>query len=405
MDRLLRNNTVVKIIALLFAVALWFVVDFQTSPAPQFQRATETYRISEVSLTATIDDERLAIREMPKTVTVELKGPTTALNRADISPSEYNVFVDLSNYSKGRHRVPVQTKGFPRELSVRVIPEQVEVLLEEKQKVEKEVTVQFIGKIPEGYKLGEPIVRPKRVHVTLPESQMGEIGQVQASVNVDGVKEPIEDSVALRVFDVNGNPMEAEINPTVVEVLVPVTSPYKVVPIKMSYINHPPEGYGVAGTRLITDKITVYGPLEVIDKMSFYPGPQIDLSSLTEDRYIEMKIPLMPQVVKTEPDYIELEIDIESSTTRTFEDTLITVNGLGDGLNAAFVNPEDGSISLTVRGAVEQVEDLTQGDIELYVDVSNLPPGQHEVPIQMNLPTFITAEDSPESVRAIVRIE
>ena len=342
---------------------------------------------------------------MPATVTVELKGPTAVLNRADISPSDYKVFVDLSNYSKGRHRVPVQTSGFPGDLSVRVIPEQVEVLLEEKQKAEKDVTVQFIGNIPEGYKMGEPIVRPKRVHVTLPESQMGEIGQVQASVNVDGVKATIKDTIALRVFDVNGNPMEAEINPTVVEVEVPVTSPYKIVPVKINYVNHPPEGYGVAGTRLITDKITVYGPLEVIEGMNFYPGPEIDLSSLTEDRYIEMKIPLLPQVVKTEPDYIELEIDIESSTTRTFENTLISVNGLGDQLNAVFVNPEDGSASLTVRGTVEQVEDLTQADIELYVDISNLPPGQHEVPIQMNLPTFITAEGSPESLRAIVRIE
>jgi YbbR domain-containing protein len=87
MDRLLRNNNVVKMVALFLAISLWFVVNGgETSPSsPQYKRTVETYRISEVSLTSQMDQNRLAIVKMPKTVTVELKGTPTSLNQ-NINP-------------------------------------------------------------------------------------------------------------------------------------------------------------------------------------------------------------------------------------------------------------------------------------------------------------------------------
>jgi YbbR domain-containing protein len=404
MDRLLRNNTIVKVIALLLSIALWFVVDFQADPKPQVQHSIETYRISEVGLTATVDHDRLSIVEMPQTVNVELKGSSAILNRTQISPEDYELFVDLRNYGKGRHLVPVQYKGFPAQLSVRIIPARVEVILEEKQKIEKEVSIQFIGKIPQGYSTGEAIIKPKKVHVTLPESKMKEIGQVQALVNVDGVMDMISDTVPLRVLDKHGNPMDAEINPTLVEVQVPVTSPYKVLPINLTFVNETPDGFAVADTLLKKDKITVYGPLEVLEGLSFYPGPQIDLSTLTEDRYMELKIPLLPRVIKTEPDFIELEVDIEKATDRTFENLPISINGIGERLQAVFVTPETGLLTVTIQGVPNRMRELSSEDIQLYVDVSNLPPGDHEVPIRINLPNFVKLTDPSEPMRAVIRI-
>ena len=406
MDRLLRNNNVVKIVALFLAISLWFVVNGgETSPSsPQYSRTVETYRISEVSLTAQMDKNRLAIVEMPRTVTVELKGTPTSLNQ-NINPADYEVFVDLRNYNKGNWMVPVTYTGFPRDLAVRIIPEKVEVVLEEKQMVEKEVTPQFIGTPGPGYSIGEAIISPKKVHVTLPESKIKDIGQVQATVNVEGAKELIEQTVPLRLLDRNGNPMEAEINPAVVEIRVPVTSPYKQLPVKLSFINSPPPGFSIDSIRLVSDKITVYGPVEVIDKMNFYPGPQIDLSTFTENRFLQLKVPLLPNVIKTEPDFIELEINVSKSEEKTFEDVPIDITGIGEGLRAAIIRPENGRTSITLEGTSRNIADLGQEDVELYIDVSNLPPGEHEVPVLMNLPTFITSKEGTDSLRAVVRIE
>lgn len=405
MDRLLRNNNVVKIVALLLAISLWFVVNGgETSPSPQYKRPVETYRISEVSLTAKVDKTRHAIVKIPKSVTVELKGTPASMNQ-NINPADYEVFVDLSQYNKGTWMVPVNYTGFPSDLSVQIIPEKVEVVLEEKQMVEKEVTPQFIGNITGGYSLGEAIVKPKKVHVNLPESKIKDIGQVQATINVDGANDLIEQTVPLRVLDKNGNPMDAEINPAVVEIRVPVTSPYKQLPVKLSYINDPPPGFSIDSIRLVTDRITVYGPLEIIDKMNFYPGPQIDLSTFTEGRFLQLKVPLLPNVVKTEPDFIELEIKVSKASERTFEAVPISITGLGEDLSATIVQPGEGTMNLTLAGSSEKVNEIGEEDVQLFVDVSNLPPGEHEVPVHMNLPTFVTAKEETEALRATVRIE
>lgn len=405
MDKLLRNNNVVKIVALFLAIALWFVVNGgETSKTPQYNRAIETYRISEVSLGAKVNKDRLAIVELPETVTVELKGTPTALSQ-NISATDYQVFVDLTNFNKGSWVVPVQYSGFPSDLSVRIIPEKVEVILEAKQSVEKEVKPQFIGEVVPGYSIGEAIVTPKKVHVTIPESRVKDIGEIQASINVEGSKEGIEQTVPLRVLDKRGNPMEAEINPAVVEVKIPVTSPFKQLPVKLSYVNNAPEGISIDSIRVITDEVTVYGPLDVIDKLTFYQGPQIDLSTIKEDRYLQLKVPLQPQIVKTEPDFVELEISVSKAEARTFEQIPISVNGLGEGLQAVFVRPENGMMPLTVTGSSKKIKDLTYEDIQLYIDVSNLPPGEHEVPVLMNLPTFVSTKETTDSQRALVRIE
>lgn len=406
MDRLLGNNNVVKIVALLLAISLWFVVNGgETSPSsPQYKRAVETYRISEVSLTAKVDKDRFAIVKMPRSVTVELKGAPASLNQ-NIDPNDYEVYVDLSTYKKGTWMVPVSYTGFPRDLTVRTIPEKVEVVLEEKQMVEKEVTPQFIGNTAGGYSLGEAIMKPKKVHVTLPESRIKDIGQVQASINVEGAKDLVEQTVPLRALDKNGNVMEAEINPAVAEIRVPVTSPYKQLPVKLSYINQPPPGFSIENIRLVTDKITVYGPAEIIDKMNFYPGPQIDLSTFTEDRFLQLKVPLLPNVVKTEPDFIELEIQISPAVEKTIDSIPISITGLGEGLRASFLRPADGLINLTLAGSSDKIDQLGKEDIELFIDVSNLPPGEHEVPVHMNLPTFVTAKEDSEALRAQVTIQ
>lgn len=405
MDRLLRNNNVVKIVALFLAIALWFVVNGgEPSSAPQYNRSAETYRISEVSLTPKYDRNRIAIIKIPETVTVELKGSPSSLSQ-NVSPNDYEVFVDLHEYKKGTVMVPVKFSGFPRGVSIRVIPERVEVVLEEKQTVEKEVSPQFIGGVADGYSVGEAIVMPKKVHVTLPESKIKEIGQVQASVNVSAARKGIEQTVPIQVLDKKGNVMEAEVNPAVVEIKVPVTSPYKQIPIKVSYVNESPEGFSIEDIKLLTDKITVYGPLDVIDKLTIYPGPQIDLSKIKEDRFMQLKVPLLPNVIKTEPDFIELEVKMTSSTVRTLDEIPVSINGLGEGLKASFLNPENGMLPLTVQGSDKHVNELTKEDIQLYVDVSNLPPGEHEVSVLVNLPTFVSANEKSQTLRAVIYIE
>lgn len=406
MDRWMENKNVIKGIALLLAIMLWFLVNQDPSPTAAPRKTTETYRITEVGLSAKLDENRFVVVKKPKTVTVELSGSPTLFNVLDLSPDRYEVYIDLQNVSSaGTYSVPVSYTGFPRDLAVRIIPDEVEVTVEEMQKVEKPVSVQLVGKTPEGYTTGEPIVNPTKVHVTVPQSKAKEIAAVQALVNIEGAKAGIEQTVPLRVIDTKGEIVKVDITPPVVDVTVPVASPFVTVPIKLNFKNQPPAGYSIASVTLKTDQVTVYGPKDVVDGLDFYPGPQIDQSTLTQDRYLQLKIPLLPNVVKTEPDFVEVSINVVQSESRIFEGVPIKVNGLAQGLTAQFVTPENGFLSVTVEGAPNKINEMKDGDIQAYIDVSNLPPGEQEVPVNVNLPSFITMKTDGQPLRAIITIE
>ena len=51
---------------------------------------------------------------------------------------------------------------------------------------------------------------------------------------------------------------------------------------------------------------------------------------------------------------------------------------MGEGLKAVFVQPDNGVLPLTVQGSANHVNELNKEDIQLYVDISNLPPGEHK---------------------------
>ncbi|MCK9912488.1 CdaR family protein, partial [Microbacteriaceae bacterium K1510] len=81
---------------------------------------------------------------------------------------------------------------FPEDVKVGIIPAEVDVTLEEKKTVEKEVQVEMLGSVAPGYTAGEPLVKPFRVLVKVPESQVDNIAVVKATVNLESATEPIK---------------------------------------------------------------------------------------------------------------------------------------------------------------------------------------------------------------------
>ncbi|WP_205628724.1 CdaR family protein, partial [Acinetobacter baumannii] len=73
--------------------------------------------------------------------------------------------------------------------------------------------------------IGEPIVNPKTVTVSVPESQAGNVAFVRAFVSVEGAEETITTRASLRVLDHRGQPVEAaRVSPANVDVEVPLIS-------------------------------------------------------------------------------------------------------------------------------------------------------------------------------------
>jgi len=401
MDRWLNSHWFARAVALLLACMLWMVVNLEIESGPTAD-VNQPMLITGVKLNAWYDDERYEIVRMPKTVKVAVENNSPFYRI--ISPDSYEVYVDARGKGKGTHRLPVLYKGFPEDAMVEITPSYVDITLEEKQTVEQPVKVEFMGQVAPGYTAGQYIVKPFRVLVTVPESQAQNIGAVKAVVDLKGATEEIKTTVPLKIYDKAGNALSgAEVNPLTVEVTVPVTSPYRVIPLKLNLTNDLPAGYSLASIETSAKEVTVYGPQDVITALETYPGPKIDLSKVKSDGTLQLKIEPIDKVTKVEPENLTVKLKIVPSVTKKLT-VPIRVSGLAENLKAKILASDGREITtmeVEVIGAPERLKGLTADDIQVVADVSNANVGVHQIPIIYNLGEPDYLKTSPTIVKQL----
>lgn len=404
MDKWLNSHWFARAVALLLAIMMWMIINLETEQTPTSE-ASQPIFIDGVNLQVRYDTDRFQVVKQQRTVKVALES-NNPFYRHNFFP-EGEVYVDATNLGKGTHRVPVQHKGFPEDVKVGIIPNIVEITLEEKKTVERQVTVEQLGQVSPGYTAGEPIAKPFRVLVRVPESQVDKVAAVKASVDLEGATSAIKTTVPLKVVDKSGNVIQgADVIPLTVEVNIPVTSPFAKVPIKLNLTNELPNGYSLASMGMNVEEVTVYGPKEVVDgiKSTTYQGPEIDLGNITSDRDIELKIPLMDNIVKVEPEYMTVSLKVVPSTTKRLEKIPIRISGLSEGMEAKVLSTEGQEIStidFDVIGAPEVLDKFRREDLQVSADVSNMPAGVYEVPLNyiFNQSNYIkTSASAPKKV-------
>ncbi|NGQ97513.1 hypothetical protein G3578_20470 [Brevibacillus sp. SYP-B805] len=404
MDKWLNSHWFARAIALLMAAMLWMVVNMESEPGMTTDVSQPVF-IDGVTLHVYYDTDRYHLVKQPKTVKVALESSNPFYRHNFVPPDSYEVYVDATNLGKGTHKVPVLYKGFPEEARVGIIPNVVEITLEEKKTVEKEVKVDLLGQVAPGYTAGEPIVKPFRALVRVPESQVNNIAVVKASVDLEGATETIKKTVSLKAVDKSGNVIQGvEINPLTVEVNIPVTSPFATVPLKLNLTNELPDGYSLADVEMNTEEVTVYGPKEVIDAINTYPGPEIDLSKVTGNQFFQLKIPYLENVVRVEPEDLQVTLKVVPSATKRLQHVPIRVTGLPANTQARVLDANGKEIStldFDVVGAPQILNKLTVEDVQVVADVTNLPVGVHEVTLNYNynMPHYLkTAANATKQV-------
>ena len=406
MDKWLNSHWFARAVALLLAVMMWMVVNLDSDPTTTTDTNQPIF-IDGVSLHVKYDTDQYQVIQQQKTVQVALQSNNPFYRHNFFPTDTWEVYVDATGLGAGTHRVPVQYKGFPDDVKVGIIPSSVEITLEEKKTVEREVTVETLGAVAPGYTAGEPIVKPFRALVRVPESQVDTVAAVKATVDLEGATSPIQTTVPLKVVDKSGNVIQgADVSPLTVEVDIPVTSPYVKVPLKLNLTNQMPNGYSLASVESSVDEVTVYGPKEVVDALaaSTYPGPRIDLSNLTSDRVMELKIPLQENIVKVEPEYLKVSLKVVPSSTKRLEKIPIRISGLSENMEARVLSAtgeEISTVDFDVIGAAEVLQQFRQEDVQIVADVSNMPAGVYEVTLHyiFNQSDYIkTAANAPKQV-------
>jgi YbbR domain-containing protein len=406
MDKWLRSNNVVKVIALMIGILLWVVVHLdiaKTNPTTTPVPGEQTINDVKVNL-VNFDESHFSIESIsPDKVNITLRGKQTALSKLDTSAIQ--VQADMSNASVGTHAYPLKMINVPSSFTSSLVPNIVMVTLEELQKKEVPVTIKIIGTPMAGYIVGQPIVNPNRVHVTLKTSELGNVDSVSAEVIVDKALGVVNKQVKLTAYAKNGKPLEATITPPVVDVEIPITVPFKEMPLQVKVIGTPAKGYSIASMTQSVKRVTVFSSQSQLDGMEFYEGPEVDITGLQENKSFTLDIPLKNKDVRVDPVKVEISFVIVPSSTLTMNNIPLRISGENDSFQTKIITPDKPEIQAVLEGAPDLLAKLTLQDVQAIVDVSNLSPGRHELDIHLSLPMFIKeAEEQPQTLKATVDI-
>jgi YbbR domain-containing protein len=392
-DKWLNHPTAVKLVALALGILMWAGVHFNPADSSpnNVTSLLETRVIDAVNIQPYGLDERnyVLLGLEPKTVKLTVRGTRSDLLAA--KTNDYRIQVDLRTAGEGKHTLNLD-ENLPRGIQfVEMTPATVTVNVEALQIKEFEVDIRTEGSPAKGYKVGTPIVKPSnRVHVTLPKNELALVKRVGASIQINGEKETLKSkSVKLAAYDQEGRVIEnAVIDPAVVEVEIPITNPFKTVPLQFKLLGHMPTGLSIASFNADVEQVTVYGPQEALDKIEFIEA-DVQLDNLKNSGIVTVPLKIVAPIIEISPKQIDINIEVLLSGTRLLEGLPITWSGLGDGLTVKIIEPATGKADITISGAPAILNRLKPGDVDVVADLSGRGPGTYTIPLSVNLESFL----------------
>jgi len=391
MDKWLNHPTAIKIMALAIGIIMWAVVHYEPGSSsggasPMYVSKTiDAVKIEIVGL----DENKYVLESVtPQTVTLKVRGTKTDLLAAQ---KNYKLQVDLRNVEAGKHTLPLSW-DLPRGIQYEeATPNAVTVVLEALQTKEFEVGIVTTGAPAEGYIAGTPILKPtNRVHVTLPENTMAQVARIGADLKLDGETETIKNkSLKLSAYDDKGNVIEgAVIDPAVVEVEVPITYPFKTVPLQFVMAGQMPTGLSIGNFEPDAEQVTVYGPKDALDKIDFIEA-DLQLDELTKSGKVTIPLSVAAPIKEISPASIAINVEVVLSDTRSLEGLPINWKGLEEGMSMRIVDPATGMADIVIKGSPARLGRLQPGDVSVDADLTGKGPGLHTVQLIVNSPRFI----------------
>lgn len=382
------NRWFIKILALLLAILLY-------STVPNKENKLTDVNVPSVSTSATIKDipvnvyydtENLVVSGIPNTVSITIKGPKTHVQSTS-ALKNFEVYVDLTEAKIGRQKVKLKVKDLSDKLKATIKPAAVTVNVQEKITKEFKVEAEFnTSQVEEGYSAGKPVVEPSKVKITGAKSVIDRIAYVKATLeDKNKLKETITKEARVQVLDKDLNKLDAVVAPETVKVTIPIKNNSKTVPINIVKKGTPQAGITIDTIDLDTKEATIIGPEEIL-KNTENVRVEVDVSKITENTTLDLPVIISNGITKVTPQMVKVTVLVKKNEEKTVSGIPLKIHGLSDPYTAEINDPANQLINLIVNGPSSMVDGLGPEDFNVYIDISQLDEGSHEVNIHIDGP-------------------
>lgn len=408
-DRL-KNNIGLKVLAVVFASFLWWMVVNVDDPIDM-----KKFNVN-VSLTnpevITNAGKSYQVLDNTQKVAVTVKARRKVLS--EITSRDIVATADFREMQDMSIPIRVQIQGFEGEYEeASAYPRNVRVKVENIQKKTFPITIVAVGIPREGYMVGSMEVAPQTVDISGPETLIKSINRVVAKVDVSELKDKdrrtidAEVQTQLLYYDASDTLISKDLltsncDKNGVVVLVDM---WKTKSLELRFDTsaiRPAKGYSLAGIEVEPQFVEVVANPQILDTVTHL---DIDAEVLKKENISENEelivdiLEYMPegiQLVNSDASKVAVRILIEKSGTKSIQWATGAIQILN--LNEDKYKVEYGQleVELTFTGPKEALDKLNtqveEEQIQVSIDLEDYQEkGIHKVPIQVeNLPTNCT---------------
>jgi YbbR domain-containing protein len=395
----LVGNIFSLLLAVILAVAVWMNAVSTDDP--------DETRILSVPLSIEavgLRDGLVAQGYQTVDVQVTFRAPRSVWNQ--LVPENIHARMDLTGKTEGQYSVPIRIQTDVSPVLVEAVePSKVDILIDRLASRSMAVHVQLAGNLAPGFQAGTPSVTPESVSVSGPEAVVDQIAQIVATVDVEGVRSAMDQSVELVPLDTEGTVVTGiAIDPASVSVSVPVQQlgGYRDLVVKVPLLGAVKGGYRLTGLAINPQVVTLYSDdPEVIRTLPGYVETQpLDISGAAADitESLSLVLPNGVQVVGDPLIVVQVSISaIEDSITLSRP---IRFQGLEPGLS---VTLSPAFVDVILSGPAPVIWSLKPADIDVYLDLTGKSAGTYKLTPEVNLPVGLKLVIiSPEQVEVVI---
>lgn len=400
----LKNNFLLKLASVIVAILIWLLVVNIADPV-----VDKTYTGIQVQVIngAYIEsmDQTYRLEDDQQTIAVTLHGTRSKVsNRTnDIQAiADLTQIVDMES-TPCMVPVSVTCSGISSE-NITVSPIAIQVEIEEREEKDFVIAVTTGDTAPgKGYEIGSITANPETVTVSGPKTIVDKIDRVAATVSAEGLTGDSTRKASLVIYDKNQDVMSDSemkyltysIGSPDIEVTLELWKTLSGITFDVETQGKPAKGYMLSEVTTTPTEITVAGTPEALEKLKeedlkiTIPGEAVDISGADSSREIKVDLnSYLPEEIKLASNVadsiiVNATIIPLDSKQVSVSSKNIKATGLDRDLTLVYVKQEQ---TVTVQGSSEVLENLTEEDIVLSLDLSGKTEGEYAIPAAVSLP-------------------
>ena len=375
--------------SLLLALVVWLTLN-STYVNPPAEKTLSNVPLLQLNRSV-LENYNLELKAetLRSSVGVSIKGRQEEIDK--LSASDFEAVIDFSNVSgvdTTSIEVELRTSKADNVSIIKIEPTEIPIELERRLTYPFDITVNFVGELPQGFYLTGYSRNPAMKSFSARESLIGQIDHVDVEVDLTEISGNTVLYQQCRIFNRDGVVMNRQGWEQVVEISLEISKDVPVFPV---VTGTPADDYYLRYTSIIPEVVRINGSKEALEQVDSLYTEILDINNARMSVLRECGI-VLPSNVKMSLDALpRAEIDVTINMLQYTQDFSLSKGRI------ELINNQDqyryeiveNEMSLLLKGKVDDIASLDSNQISAVIDVERLTQGTHAALAILTLPEGI----------------